>query len=174
MAADNKLLGQFDLTGIPPARRGVPQISVEFDIDSNGIVSVSAKDTATGKEQSISIKSNGGLSDDEIKNMVADAEANREADKAKREMADARNSAQAAIGAAERQIEEGTDLDQALVDAVSATKDELQKLLDNAGTSVEDLHAANKKLMDAAMALGQSQYAKSASPDDGVVDADAA
>jgi len=172
MAADNKLLGQFDLTGIPPARRGVPQISVEFDIDSNGIVSVSAKDTATGKEQSISIKSNGGLSDDEIKNMVADAEANREADKAKREMADARNSAQAAIGAAERQIEEGTDLDQTLVDAVSAAKDELQKLLDNAGTSVEDLRAANKKLMDAAMALGQSQYAKTApATDDGTAEA---
>jgi len=166
MAADNKLLGQFDLTGIPPARRGVPQISVEFDIDSNGIVSVSAKDTATGKEQSISIKSNGGLSDDEIKNMVADAEANREADKAKREMADARNSAQAAMGAAERQLEEGTDLDQALADAVSAAKDELQTLIDNVDTSVEDLRAANKKLMDAAMALGQSQYAKSASATD--------
>jgi len=129
-------------------------------------VSVSAKDTATGKEQSISIKSNGGLSDDEIKNMVADAEANREADKAKREMADARNSAQAAIGAAERQLEEGTDLDQALADAVSAAKDELQTLIDNADTSVEDLRAANKKLMDAAMALGQSQYAKSASATD--------
>jgi len=166
MAADNKLLGQFDLTGIPPARRGVPQISVEFDIDSNGIVSVSAKDTATGKEQSISIKSNGGISDDEIKNMVADAEANREADKAKREMADARNSAQAAMGAAERQLEEGTDLDQALADAVSAAKDELQTLIDNVDTSVEDLRAANKKLMDAAMALGQSQYAKSASATD--------
>jgi len=129
-------------------------------------VSVSAKDTATGKEQSISIKSNGGLSDDEIKNMVADAEANREADKAKREMADARNSAQAAISAAERQIEEGTDLDQKLIDAMSAAKDELQTLLDNADTSVEDLRAANKKLMDAAMALGQSQYAKSASATD--------
>ena len=129
-------------------------------------MSVSAKDTATGKEQSISIKSNGGLSDDEIKNMVADAEANREADKAKREMADARNSAQAAIGAAERQLEEGTDLDQALADAVSAAKDELQTLIDNADTSVEDLRAANKKLMDAAMALGQSQYAKSASATD--------
>jgi molecular chaperone DnaK len=141
-------------------------IYLTFDIDSNGIVSVSAKDTATGKEQSISIKSNGGLSDDEIKNMVADAEANREADKAKREMADARNSAQAAIGAAERQLEEGTDLDQALADAVSAAKDELQTLIDNADTSVEDLRAANKKLMDAAMALGQSQYAKSASATD--------
>jgi molecular chaperone DnaK len=141
-------------------------IYLTFDIDSNGIVSVSAKDTATGKEQSISIKSNGGLSDDEIKNMVADAEANREADKAKREMADARNSAQAAMGAAERQLEEGTDLDQALADAVSAAKDELQTLIDNADTSVEDLRAANKKLMDAAMALGQSQYAKSASATD--------
>jgi molecular chaperone DnaK len=173
MAADNKLLGQFDLNGIPPARRGVPQIEVTFDIDANGIVSVSAKDKATGKEQSISIKSNGGLSDDEIQKMMADAEANREADKAKRELVEARNTAQSAIGSAERQIEDGTDLDQSLVDAVTAAKDQLQKLLDDQNTSIDDLRAGNTTLMDAVMALGQSQYAKTAPASD-TVDAKAA
>lgn len=173
MVLDNKLLGQFDLTGIPPARRGTPQISVEFDIDSNGIVAVLAKDMATGKAQSISIKSNGGLSDDEIKNMVADAETNREADKVKRDFVDARNNSQAAIGAAERQIEEGTDLDQTLVDEVNAAKTELQTWLNNADATVEDLLAANTKLMDASMKLGQSQYAKT-TPDDGTVNPGAA
>ena len=173
MCADNKMLGQFDLTGIPPARRGVPQIEITFDIDANGIVSVGAKDKATGKEQSISIKSNGGLSDDEIKNMVADAETNREADKVKRDFVDARNNSQAAIGAAERQIEEGTDLDQTLVDEVNAAKTELQTWLNNADATVEDLLAANTKLMDASMKLGQSQYAKTA-PDDGAVNPGAA
>jgi len=174
MAVDNKLLGQFDLTGIPPARRGTPQISVCFDIDANGIVTVSAKDLGTGKEQNISIKSNGGLSDDEIKNMVADAEANRESDKVKRELVDARNNAHAAIGAAERQIEEGTNLDQTLVDAVNAAKSDLQTILDKTDVTVEEIREANTKLMEAAMQLGQSQYAKSSPPDDGVVDVDAA
>jgi molecular chaperone DnaK len=168
MARDNKLLGQFDLTDIPPARRGVPQISVEFDIDSNGIVSVSAKDKATGKEQTISIKANGGLSDDEIKNMVADAEVNREADLIKREMVEARNNAQAAIGAADRQISDGGDnLDKTLVDAVNEAKKELQECLDKLDVSVDEIRAANTKLMDASMKLGQSQYANATS-DDGV------
>jgi len=168
MARDNKLLGQFDLTDIPPARRGVPQISVEFDIDSNGIVSVSAKDKATGKEQTISIKANGGLSDDEIKNMVADAEVNREADLIKREMVEARNNAQAAIGAADRQISDGGDnLDKTLVDAVNEAKKELQECLDKPDVSVDEIRAANTRLMDASMKLGQSQYANATS-DDGV------
>ena len=87
MAADNKLLGNFELVGIPPAARGTPQIEVTFDIDANGIVSVSAKDKGTGKEQKIQIQASGGLSDDEIQNMVQDAEANKEADKKKREQA---------------------------------------------------------------------------------------
>ena len=173
MCADNKMLGQFDLTGIPPARRGTPQISVEFDIDSNGIVTVLAKDMATGKAQSISIKSNGGLSESEIQEMVKQAEINREADKVKRDFVDARNNSQAAIGAAERQIEEGTDLDQTLVDEVNAAKTELQTWLNNADATVEDLLAANTKLMDASMKLGQSQYAKTA-PDDGTVNPGAA
>ena len=91
MASDNKLLGTFDLTGIPPAPRGVPQIEVTFDIDANGIVSVSAKDKGTGKEQKIQIQASGGLSDDEIEKMVKDAEANKEADKKKREEVDTKN-----------------------------------------------------------------------------------
>jgi len=162
MAADNKLLGQFDLTGIPPARRGVPQISVEFDIDSNGIVTVSAKDTATGKEQSISIKSNGGLSDDEIKNMVAEAEANREADKAKRELVDAHNSAQSAISAAERQTADGGDsLDVDLVNAVADAKSALRTVLDNSDATVDDIRTATSALIDATMKLGESQYKSS-------------
>ena len=169
MADDNKLLGRFDLTGIPPARRGVPKILITFDIDANGIVSVSAKDEATGKEQQITITSNGGLSEDEIEKMIADAEANREADKAKRELVEARNNAHAAIGAAERQIEEGTNLDQNLVDAVNKAKTELQNCLTNADATVEDIRSANTKLMEASMKLGQSQYASS-SPEDGVVD----
>jgi molecular chaperone DnaK len=162
MAADNKMLGQFDLTGIPPARRGVPQISVEFDIDSNGIVTVSAKDTATGKEQSISIKSNGGLSDDEIKNMVAEAEANREADKAKRELVDAHNSAQSAISAAERQTADGGDsLDVDLVNAVADAKSALRTVLDNSDATVDDIRTATSALIDATMNLGESQYKSS-------------
>ena len=92
MAADNKLLGQFDLMGIPPAPRGVPQIEVTFDIDANGIVSVSAKDKATGKEQQIKIQASGGLSDSDIERMVKDAEANAEADKKRREMVEAEES----------------------------------------------------------------------------------
>jgi molecular chaperone DnaK len=171
MAADNKLLGQFDLTGIPPARRGTPQIEVTFDIDANGIVAVSAKDKATGKEQSISIKSNGGLSDAEIQQMMADADANREADKAKREMVEARNAVQAAINAAETQISEGKDLDQTLVDAVNAAKTKAQTLLDDQNTALDDLRSVTNEVMQASMKLGQSQYAKTP-PDDGVVDAE--
>jgi len=175
MCVDNKLLGQFDLTGIPPARRGIPKILVTFDIDSNGIVSVSAKDEASGKEQNISIKSNGGLSDEEIKTMVADAEANREADKAKRELAEARNNALSAIGTAERQLEEGTDLDQLLVDAVTQAKSELQTCLDKSDATAAEIRDANTKLTEASMKLGEAQYAKSTPPSgDGVVDADAA
>ena len=97
MAADNKLLGNFELVGIPPAPRGTPQIEVTFDIDANGIVSVSAKDKGTGKEQKIQIQASGGLSDDEIKNMVKDAEANKDADKKKRENVDARNQADSMV-----------------------------------------------------------------------------
>ena len=104
MAADNKLLGQFDLVGIPPAPRGVPQIEVTFDIDANGIVHVSAKDKATGKEQSIRIQASGGLSDAEIEQMVKDAEAHAAEDKKKRELVEARNQAEALVHATEKSL----------------------------------------------------------------------
>jgi molecular chaperone DnaK len=109
MAADNKMLGQFDLVGIPPAPRGVPQIEVTFDIDANGLVNVSAKDKATGKEQAIRIQASGGLSDSDIDQMVKDAEANADADKKRRELVDAKNNAEALIHQTQKQVEEFGD-----------------------------------------------------------------
>ena len=109
MAADNKLLGQFDLVGIPPAPRGTPQIEVTFDIDANGIVNVSAKDKSTGKEQQIKIQASGGLSDEEIDKMVKDAEANAETDKKKREELDVKNQADSLVFQVEKNIKEHGD-----------------------------------------------------------------
>ena len=109
MAADNKLLGNFDLTGIPPAPRGVPQIEVTFDIDANGIVSVSAKDKATGKEQQIRIQASGGLSESDIQKMVKEAEANAEADKRRREQVEARNATESMVHQLEKTLKEGGD-----------------------------------------------------------------
>ena len=159
MAANNKLLGQFDLTDLPAARRGTPQIEVTFDIDANGIVAVSAKDKASGKEQQIRIQANGGLSDTEVQNMVADAEANKEADALRREIVDARNSAVSAIGAAERQIEDAGDIDQSLVDAVNLAKTELNAMLLDVDVIADSLKTATNTLMQAAMKLGEAQYA---------------
>ena len=140
MVLDNKLLGQFDLTGIPPARRGTPQISVEFDIDSNGIVAVLAKDMATGKAQSISIKSNGGLSESEIQEMVKQAEINKEADKSKRELVEARNNAESLIGNIDRQLSENEDkIDEDLKKAIGDVKDEVKVILENSNSSVDDI-----------------------------------
>lgn len=161
MATDNKLLGQFDLTGLPPARRGTPQIEVSFDIDSNGIVNVTAKDKATGKEQQISIKSNGGLSESEIQDMVKQSEANKEADLAKRILVESKNNAEGAIGAADRQIEEAGDgFDQALIDAITTAKTELNAILENENVTAEEVKAATDKLQKASMDLGTAQYAK--------------
>ena len=128
MAADNKLLGQFDLVGIPPAPRGAPQIEVAFDIDANGIVNVSARDKATGKEQAIRIEASGGLSDTEIDRMVQEAEANAEEDRNRRELAEARNQAEGLIHTTERQLEEhggrlGADDKAAVEEALKAVKD---------------------------------------------------
>src|SRR3546814_3835823 len=109
MAADNKLLGQFDLVGIPAAPRGVPQVEVTFDIDANGIVNVSAKDKATGKEQAIRIQASGGLSDADIEQMVKDAEAHAEDDKTRRELAEARNQAEALVHSTEKSLAEFGD-----------------------------------------------------------------
>jgi molecular chaperone DnaK len=162
MAADNKLLGQFDLDGLPSARRGVPQIEVTFDIDPNGIVKVSAKDKGTGKEQHISIKSSGGLSEEEIQEMVRQAELNRESDLAKKSLIEARNNAEGAVGNAERQVEEAKDLDQSLIDAVNSEKDAVKIVLANENATPDELKDATNKLTDALMALGSAQYAKAA------------
>ena len=161
MAADNKMLGQFDLVGIPPAPRGVPQIEVTFDIDANGIVNVSARDKGTGKEQQIRIQASGGLSDRDIEQMVRDAEQFAEEDKKRREAAEAKNNAESLIHTTERQIAENGDK----VDA--ALKGEIEAAIAEAKTAVEsgDPEAMKEKsnaLTQVAMKLGQAIYEKQA------------
>ena len=157
MAADNKLLGQFDLVGIPPAPRGVPQIEVTFDIDANGIVHVSAKDKATNKEQSIRIQASGGLSDKDIEKMVKEAEANAEADKKRRAHVEARNHGEATVHQTEKALAEfgdkvGEPEKKAIEDAVAALKDVLAR--ENAET--EEIVAAQQALLQASMKLGEA------------------
>jgi molecular chaperone DnaK len=157
MAADNKLLGNFDLQGIAPAPRGMPQIEVTFDIDANGIVSVSAKDKATGKEQQIRIQASGGLSDTDIERMVREAEANAASDKARREQVETRNSAEAMVHQVERNLKEHGDKlpadDKAEAEAaIEAVRNHLD------GTDVEALKAASERLSQAAMKIGQAVY----------------
>jgi len=158
MAADNKLLGQFDLVGIPPAPRGVPQVEVTFDIDANGIVNVSAKDKGTGKEQQIRIQASGGLTEDEIDTMVKDAEANAEEDRQKREAAEARNHAEAAIHTTETSLtEHGDKLEAAdktaIEDAIAALKEALE------GEDNEAIKEKTGLLVQASMKLGEAMYA---------------
>jgi molecular chaperone DnaK len=159
MAADNKLLGQFDLVGIPPAPRGVPQIEVTFDIDANGIVHVTARDKGTGKEQQIRIQASGGLSDADIEKMVQDAEQFAEEDKNRRAAAEAKNNAESLIHTTERQLEEHKDkVDESL-------RTEIQAAVDEAKAAVEsgDVEATNQKaqaLAQVAMKLGQAIYEK--------------
>lgn len=184
MAADNKLLGQFNLEGIAPAPRGMPQIEVSFDIDANGIVHVSAKDKGTGKEQAISIKSDGGLSEDEIKRMVDEAAANAEADKKKRELAEAKNTAETAIFSIEKSLKEhGDKISEDEKKAIEAAKQELADELAKADVTAETLKAKTDALSEKAMKLGEAVYkaaqaeqAASESSDkkndDGTVDAD--
>lgn len=161
MAADNKLLGQFDLVGIPPAPRGMPQIEVTFDIDANGIVNVSAKDKATNKEQAIRIQASGGLSDADIDKMVKDAEANAEADKKKKELVEAKNPAEGLIHTTEKTLKENGDKisaadKTAIEDAVKALK---------TGVEAEDLAVIKEKteaLMQASLKLGEAMYKQQA------------
>jgi molecular chaperone DnaK len=157
MAADNKQLGNFDLQGIPPAPRGVPQIEVTFDIDANGIVSVQAKDKATGKEQQIRITAGGGLSDADIQKMVKEAEANAETDKRRREQVEARNSTEAMIHQVEKSLKDGGDKVPAAVktEAEAAIAD-ARKALE--GSDAEALKAASEKLTQAAMKVGEAMY----------------
>ena len=159
MAQDNKLLGQFDLVGIPSARRGVPQIEVTFDIDANGIVNVSAKDKGTGKEQQIRIQASGGLSDADIDQMVRDAEKFAEEDKKRRESAEARNNADSLVHATERQLEENGDkIDAALKAEIEAAIAETKTAIE--GGDVADMNAKTQALTDKAMKMGQAIYEK--------------
>lgn len=157
IAAHNKLLGQFDLVGIPPAPRGMPQIEVTFDIDANGIVNVSAKDKATNKEQAIRIQASGGLSDDEINKMVKDAEANAEADKQKKELVEAKNRAEGLIHEVEKNIKEFGDK------VAEADKNAINSALEAAKASIEkdnleDIKSKTDALMQASMKLGEAMY----------------
>ena len=157
MAADNKILGQFDLVGIPPAPRGVPQIEVAFDIDANGIVNVTAKDKGTGKEQQIRIQASGGLSDDDIEGMVKDAEANADADKARKELVEAKNQGEALVHSAEKNLEEhgdkvGEDDKKAIETAMADLKTALE------GEDASDISAKSEALTQASMKLGEQIY----------------
>ena len=157
MASDNKMLGQFDLVGIPPAPRGVPQVEVTFDIDANGIVHVTAKDKATSKEQSIRIQANGGLSDADIDQMVKDAEAHAADDKTRKELVEAKNQADAAVHSTEKALAEHGDkiggddktaIETALADLKSASE----------GEDVAAIQAKTQSLMQASMKLGEAMY----------------
>ena len=191
MAADNKILGQFNLEDIPPAPRGLPQIEVTFDIDANGIVSVGAKDKATGKEQQITIQASGGLSEDDIEKMVKDAEENAEADKDRRELVEARNQAESLILSTEKSMEEHADkVDPTTIEAIelaiAALKDDLEK--DDA--KADKIKSGIQNVTESAMKLGEAIYkaaqddsdsedapvdvddAAGAGSDDDIVDAD--
>jgi molecular chaperone DnaK len=157
MAADNKLLGNFDLTGLPPSPRGVPQIEVTFDIDANGIVSVQAKDKATGKEQQIRIQASGGLSEADIQRMVKEAEANAEADKKRREIVEARNGCESLVHQVEKNLSEhgeklGAQEKGEAESAMAAAKSALE------GTDAEALKQATERLSQAAMKIGEVMY----------------
>jgi len=157
MAADNKILGQFDLVGIPPAQRGLPQIEVTFDIDANGIVNVSAKDKATGKEQQIRIQASGGLADDDIERMVQEAEQHAEEDKKRREGVEVRNNADSMIHATEKNLAEYGDKvpeedKKAIEDGVAELKEALE------GDDIDDIAAKTEALTQASMKLGEAMY----------------
>ncbi len=185
MASDNKALGQFDLAGIPPAPRGVPQVEVTFDIDANGIVAVSAKDKGTGKEMQIKIQASGGLSDADIDQMVKDAEANAEADKVRRAVAEARNHGESLVHSTERSLaENGSKISGELKTQIEAAMADAKTAL--AGDNAEDIAAKTQALAMLAMKMGEEIYKTdqsaggddaahadaAARKDDGVVDAD--
>ena len=183
MAADNKRLGNFNLEGIAPAPRGMPQIEVTFDIDANGIVNVSAKDKGTGKEQKITIKSDGGLSESEIEQMIKDAEANAEADKKKRELIDARNQAEALVHSTDKTLEEhGDKVDEETKKSIVTAKDELAEAaktdnVDDIKTKLDTLIKTSQKLGEAIykeqQAQAQPEAATEQKPDEGdVIDAE--
>jgi len=157
MAADNKVLGQFDLMGIPQAPRGVPQIEVTFDIDANGIVNVGAKDKATGKEQAIRIQASGGLSEDEIDKMVQEAESHASDDKTRKEMVELHNQADSLIYATEKNLgEHGDKIEEADKAQVEADVAALREVMD--GDDAEAIKAKTEALSQSAMKLGEAMY----------------
>jgi molecular chaperone DnaK len=157
MAADNKMLGQFDLVGIPPAPRGVPQIEVTFDIDANGIVNVQAKDKATGKEQQIRIQASGGLSEADIQKMVKDAEAHAEEDKKRKAAVEAKNHAEARIHATEKALaEHGAKIGEADRRAIENAMADLKEALK--GDDPNAILAKSSALEQASMKLGEAMY----------------
>merc|ERR1712124_667 len=156
-ASDNKILGNFELVGIPPAARGIPQIEVTFDIDANGIVNVSAKDKGTGKEQKIQIQASGGLSEEEINKMVKEAESNKEADKKKREAVDSRNQADTLLHSTEKNLKEhGSKVSEADKKAIEDASSNLRNSLK--GTDVEEIKKKTQDLVQASMKLGEAIY----------------
>ena len=162
MAADNKILGQFDLVGIPPSQRGMPQIEVTFDIDANGIVNVSAKDKATEKEQQIRIQASGGLSDDDIERMVQEAEQNAENDKSKRELVEVRNSADGLVHSSEKNlVDYGDKVPEEDKTTIETAISELKAALENEGADVENIKTKTEALTEAAMKLGEAMYKES-------------
>jgi molecular chaperone DnaK len=179
MAADNKMLGQFDLVGIPPAPRGVPQVEVTFDIDANGIVSVTAKDKATNKEQQIRIQASGGLSEKDIEKMVKEAESHAADDKKRRALAEAKNHGDALVHSTEKALSEhGAKIDTAdrtaIENAMAALKEAVK------GDDVDDIQAKTQGLAQASMKLGEAMYKAqqggegdgAGKADDNVVDAE--
>jgi len=157
MASDNKMLGNFELVGIAPAARGIPQIEVTFDIDANGIVNVSAKDKGTGKEQKIQIQASGGLSDEEIEKMVKDAEVNKEADKKKRESVDVRNQADTLIHSTEKNLKEhGAKISDTEKKAIEDSSSSLKEALK--GEDIDDIKKKTESLVQASMKLGEAIY----------------
>ena len=173
MAVDNKILGQFDLVGIPPAPRGVPQIEVTFDIDANGIVQVHAKDKATNKEHSIRIQANGGLSDSDIERMVKEAEANKAADETKKKLVEAKNQGEAILHSTEKALaEHGDKVGAPEKTAIETGITELKTALE--GEDVEAIQAKTQALIQASMKLGEAMYASQQGSDDGADGAEAA
>jgi molecular chaperone DnaK len=166
MATDNKMLGQFNLESIPPAPRGVPQIEVSFDIDANGIVSVGAKDKATNKEQKITIQASGGLSDEDIEQMVKDAEENAEADKERREMVEAKNQGESLVHSTEKSLEEHKDLvSSSTVEVIEMSIKNLKEALE--GDDADAIKTRTKDLTEAAMKLGEAIYKAQAEAEGG-------
>ena len=162
MASDNAALGQFDLVGIPPAPRGVPQIEVTFDIDANGICHVHAKDKATGKEQAITIQSSGGLSKDEVERMVQEGEKHAETDRVKREVVEVKNNAETQLHTAERQLGEWKHVSDAEKENVKTLVGELRTALENPNSTKDDLSGATDKLQKAVMECGRTEYQQAA------------